>query len=295
MSTNVPLYGGSTPPAGPRRTETDAVIEAATSAAEANDLDPYVSGHLVDGMLIVDLPHTRAVHVQDLEQYLEVPRAKTGHVAVTSPHALVVYVKAHAVEGTSLWANRDAGRVVAVIDDHIPGDTSDPGWGRHRATLTLRHTPEWDHWTRLDGQFKDQATFAEHLEDGVTAIVEPDAASVLEAARTLHVQREAEFHSADRPHSGEIRFTFHEHDTAKAGKSLQLELPENVVLQLAPWEGSTPVLLGARLRYRLAAGHLMLGYRLVRPHEALTAAWETLLGEVSDETSLYVYASAPRS
>src|SRR5262249_45120728 len=135
---------------------------------------------------------------------------------------------------------------------------------------------------------------AEFLEDGVSSIVSPAAADVLEACRTLHVQRGVTFRSADRPQSGEIRFNYVEEDTVKAGRSGDVELPEIVTLEIAPWEGCEPARLTARLRYRLANGALLLGYRLTRPHEVLRAAWDTVVMVANKETGLYVYAGIPR-
>jgi uncharacterized protein YfdQ (DUF2303 family) len=281
-----------TSPTPRARTEADAVAEVATRAAAVRVID--VPG-LVDGLLVADVGPGRAIEVRDLETHLERPRAKRGKVVVTSPAALVEYVNAHGEEGTTLWADRDAGRIVAVLDDHAgQGIAGAPGWGLHRATLQLRKTPDWLHWTSKDGQLLTQAAFADWLEDGLPAITAPPAAELLEACRTLHVQREVTFSSADRPTTGEIRFVYQETDTAKAGKAGELELPEQITLLLAPWDGCEPRPLTARLRYRLVNGGLTLGYRLVRPHEVLREAWDDVVTRINDATELYVYAGTPR-
>ncbi|MCP5157727.1 MAG: DUF2303 family protein [Ectothiorhodospiraceae bacterium] len=39
---------------------------------------------------------------------------------------------------TTLWADRDHGRAIAVLNDHEASPDGEAGWGDHRATLTLR-------------------------------------------------------------------------------------------------------------------------------------------------------------
>jgi uncharacterized protein YfdQ (DUF2303 family) len=277
----------------PSRTEADAVAQVAAQAAQIRVLEV---AELADGVLVADVGPGRQLQVTDLEKHLDRPRSKRGSIAVTTPGALIEYVNNHRVDGTTMWAVRDLGRVVAVLDDHEPTVEGDkPGWGQHRATLQLRPTPEWQHWTRYDGKYLGQADFAEWLEDGITAVTAPPAADLLEACRTLSVQREVEFSSADRPTTGEIRFIYQESDTAKAGRRGQLELPEQINLLLAPWEDCEPRELTAQLRYRLADGHLKLSYKLIRPEELVRAAWEEVTFRINEATGVYVYAGTPRS
>lgn len=277
--------------------ETAAVVaDLAHRAEQVHRLDVP---DLPPGILVLDRPTGvgtgRRVEVLDLEAYLGEPRFRSGSTVLREPDSFVRHVLDQRGEATTLWADPDAGRVEAVLDDHGGPEVHwQPGWGRHRATLQLQPTPEWLHWKKLDGKLVGQAQFAEHVEDGITVVAAPPAAELLEACRTLSVKREVSFSSADRPHSGEIRFSYTETDTAKAGRGGDIELPETFVLFVAPWRGVDPVEVIGRLSYRLVQGQLQLGYRLVRPDDAVRAGFEQVLLTVRGGTEIEPFIGTPR-
>lgn len=273
----------------PNRTENDAVADLAEQAATRQKIE------IVDGRVFA-LVHRgdQIVHEFDTERYEATPSRKTGHATLTDDDSLVAYVKRHADdETTTLWGDLDRGSIVAVFNDHNAA-TDDGGWGDHRATLKLRETEDWKHWLKNDGQLLSQDAFAEHIEDGVDAIREPAAATMLEIAQSFHAKSGASF-SGGRRLSGEVQFTYEETVTAKAGNKGSLEVPETFVLGLAPFEGNDPYAITARFRYRLVDGRLALGYRLIRPDKIRRAAFDDVAAAVNAATDLPVMAGTPRS
>lgn len=229
--------------------------------------------------------------VLDLESYLPRPKAKAGTVGLYAPASFVAYVNRHGGDGTTLWADVQAARIVAVIDDH---ETEHPGWGQHRATLALRHPPAWSRWMGRSGKLGTQTEFAEHIEDSLPEIVEPDGASMLELAQTFHASGSTAFRSHKRLASGAVEFTYEQTSEARAGERGQMEVPQRFTVALAPFEGLDPFKVEARLRYRIRDGELRIGYVLDRPDEVLRAAFVEIVETVGRETGCEVFMGTPR-
>jgi uncharacterized protein YfdQ (DUF2303 family) len=272
-----------------------AVIAELADEARARDLVTLVDGRRV-GVILAD---GQSLEEIDLDDYAATPARKTGKVTLTDADGFVTYVDRHSLErATTLWGDLDQARIVAVLDDHaahLDVDTEGaPGWGGHRATLQLKATKDWLHWTRGDGKYFAQKDFAEHIEDGVDAIHDPDPATMLEVAQTFHAKSGVNFISSQQL-SGEVEFTFEETVKAKAGQKGTLDVPQRFTLGLAPFEGCDAYKVEARFRFRLVNGELTLGYRLIRPDRALKTAFDDVVQKVAAASGLPVMAGTPRS
>lgn len=260
-------------------------LAAAAAAVEVRDLEVDA----VPDLLAISLPVNRKYVVMDMEAYQRYPRRKVACVDVEDPESFTAYVIAHKTAATTLWAKRQAGTVIAVLDDHEGGVDGPPGWGRHRAMLRMTVTEDWAHWSRLDGKFVEQARFAEHLDDGSAAIADPPAADMIALAQTFSAKRAVTFLSAARLQSGDVGLTYEETTTAKAGQKGLIEIPETLTLRLAPWEGCPEYEVAARFRYRINDGTLSLGYRMVRPDRVLRDAFGAVLAQIRADTELVPY------
>jgi uncharacterized protein YfdQ (DUF2303 family) len=253
-----------------------------------------------DRVAAVVLADGQSLHKIDLDFYAETPARKTGAVKLTDADSFVEYVGRHTeARGTTQWADLDQARIIAVLDDHEKGGAtgegeSFAGWGQHRATLQLQKTKDWQHWTKLDGQYVGQKQFAEHIEDGIDAVHVPTPAEMLEVAQTFHAKSGVNFISSQQL-SGEVEFTFEETVKAKAGQKGTLDVPQRFELALAPFEGTDPYRVDARFRFRLVNGELTLGYRLIRPDRALKSAFDDVVQKVASASGLPVMAGTPRS
>lgn len=230
--------------------------------------------------------------VVDVEQHQYIPRRLRGIVLPHTLASFVEYATRHRDGGTTVWVDQVAFKIVAVLNDHEP----DQGrWGDHRAVLQLLKTPEWEHWTSQDGKYLDQNTFAEHLQDGIMEIVDPDGATLLEVAQTIQGKTKVDWKQATRLDNGEIQLGYHEEIQATAGRSGQLEIPSQLVLAISPFYGERPHTITARLRYRIREGNLTIGYKLDRPHEILTGAVADIARRLRDEHGFAnVYLGTPR-
>lgn len=283
---------------GVARHDTDAIIEAARLGVEPTELDlgkVYTRTNADGSITLIDL--TSAANLQALDALAKrdgkQPARKTGTVALTEHASLSQYVTEHGEElATELWADRDRGRIVAVLNGHIRSDDG-AGWADHRAVLTLRHTAAWKAWTGASGTMVGQEDFAEFLEAHRVDIRVPDAATLLEVVTTLSQNTSVAFKSAIRLTDGQTQLRYEETTDTRAGQAGDLKVPSEIVLGIAPYEGMDPFRLTARLQTRVRDGRLTIGVVLDQVDDVLRSAFEQVVAEVATATDLAVLHGTP--
>lgn len=279
------------PTEGPRH-DTDSIIEAARLGTELTPLnlgDLYAAPQADGSVRVIDLgtdEHLRRVGAA--------PARKVGHAQLTDTHSFGLYVNDHQEQGkTTLWGDRRQGRILAVFNGHQVSGDGTPGWGDHRATLSLQKTPEWEAWNKASGQLVGQEQFANFLEDHQLEVVDPDGATLLEVVTSIEATKGAAMKSAIRLDSGQVQVSYEETIEATAGKAGKLTIPTKVTLALTPFECGEPYKVEARFRYRLNNGALSLGVILDRPDDVLRAAFTDVVAKVEDDTSCTVLYGTP--
>lgn len=202
-------------------------------------------------------------------QYVrELPRRRTGLVALGDAASFCRYVTAFKLTETLVFADPDTNVLTAIFDYHEAGPSGAPRWGGHRATLTLRHTTAWTNWTQTDGKKVSQLEFAEFIENNLMDIADPDGATILQISRSLEATKTVGFASGLRLSSGETQLTYTEKIDATSGvDTKRMTIPERFVIGVVPFDGGTEKYrVEARLRYRIGGGGaLTLGVDLLRP------------------------------
>ena len=165
-----------------------------------------------------------------------------------------------------VWADLDARKVTAILDGQA-------GWRQHRAVLELRHSSEWADWAKIDNQLLEQTVFAEFVEDHISSIAEPDAGRLIDIAQTLRGHVDTQWKQQKLLANGQTAFVWEERVEAKAGQKGDLAIPNELTLALRPFQGSDPVGVTARFRFRPSAEGIRLGIRLVERERVLEGAF----------------------
>lgn len=262
------------------RTENDALIELARSADAT--VAPFIEAEGLHGVV---LPPDHDHRLVDLERFAAQPRRKRGQIELHTPKAFTAFAQRHhSGEGIDspvvIYADAEQGRFTAVLNDATAGL---PGWGDHRAVLTLKQTEPWKLWASRDGKIEGQVEFAKHIENGLPEIIDPPAADMLELAQHFNASTRVNFKQAHRLRDGRKALEYEETIEAKAGERGTISIPDVFHLALVPYEGSAVVEVIARLRYRIDSGSLRIGYELVRPKEVQRAAFDAAVDEVAAE------------
>lgn len=277
-------------------TEAEVVAQLTREGAQPVPLDPAASP-----LLGIMEPAGAAFRTIDLSRYRDRPERRTGHVSMSTGTSLARYVIAHRDgAGVSVYADESRFEIAAVLNGHTANSTADdavagvPGWGDHRAVLAVRMTPAWTRWARRDGKLGGQVEFAEHIEDGAGELRTPDAATMLEIAQTLHVNRRVAYTSGVSLTDGARQFEFEETSTSTAGRKGSVQVPATFTIEVAPFEGGPAYEVLCRLRYRIAdGGTLTIGYKIDRPEDLLRTAFDRIVGDVEEMTGITSYRGQP--
>ena len=270
-------------------TEADSIIDV-TTRAQAGELRPV---H-VDERYSLLVPDGYTHEVIDLSHQKDRPDRKAGVYHLKTVADFEAYAARQDLgDATTVWVNPDTSRIVAVFDDHVGGDGK-TGWGEHRATLDLKASPAWEHWTTMNNRMMGQEAFAEFIEDGEPEIVHPTAAALFDIVSTMQGHTNAEWKQAIRLQDGSVQFTYNEEATATAGGNGELEIPARFELGISPYLGEDPYRLTARLRYRIKSGELTIGYKLDRPEDVLRDAITMIAERLRSTFAGRVFLGVPR-
>lgn len=265
---------------------TQAIIDVAQAAAVPQALDPG-KVHVI----ALGRGEFRQIDLTGPEHTGKPPR-KSGTTTVRDVDSFLAYFDKHGNDDSEVYADVERRTITAVLDAHTAEDAR---WGGHRLQLSLRETMAWRAWTSMDGQLVPQGQFAEFIEDNLVDLVEPDSATMLELAQSFEATTSAEFQSSQRLDSGQRTFTYAEEVQAKAGHKGEITIPATLVLALAPFEGTERYKVTARFKYRLdrQKGELRLGFKIERPEDILTAAFNDIRTLIDSDVPMAVLNGAP--
>lgn len=261
---------------------TDLSTEAQAAAALgrlSTKVEPYDLAESTS-LVVVRVRTDERVDVVDMETHLAQPRRPRGSVVLHDHQDFALYTNRLGEADTTVWADAERSSITAVLNDHANSVDGAAGWRDHRVSLQLRADDDWLLWRERDGKLMTQVAFAEFIESMVHTIARPTAADMLEISRTFQASRNVDFKSGVRLDSGDMELRYEETTTAAAGRKGNMEIPPEVDLLLAPYLGTEPGIVTARLRYRIENGKLQLGYLLARPDLVQRDAFLAVLAEV---------------
>lgn len=221
-----------------------------------------------------------------------VPGRVVQSVTIETALSLVDYAGAFASDGSRLFANIDADRIVAILDYHKVNESEEDGgkaeadFGEHRATLQLVRSMEWKAWTGADGKLVPQLEFVNFLEENREDIVSPVAADLLEVVRDLQTLRKVDFRSVVREGSENYKIEY-ANDENVATRTQSLTLPTEFLLTMPVYFGSASVSIYAMLRWKISDDNkLLLGFKLKRAERIRQAEFQRIVTEIGEASGL---------
>lgn len=233
--------------------------------------------------------------VADVERHLPTPARKRGSVTLLDETSFCAYVRRHAEKtSTVIYANTGGPALVAVLDDHKmdADEVSGSRWREHRATYPCPLSREWKTWAGSHGKRVPQGDFAEFIEDSLLDICAPDHATMLEVSRSLVARKSVNFESKVSLENGSHHFVYTEDVQSRAGKG-QLEVPAEFAIRIPVFKSGPLYQIGARLRYRIDDGKLLMWYDLVRHLDLLDTVFTDLAERVRVDTGVPVLTGTP--
>ena len=217
------------------------------------------------------------------------PIAKQGEASFFDAYGFIDYVNIHGKKhATEIFADLDSLTVKAVLNGH--DRIADlPGYGNHRASLSLKETDEWQAWKKADHQWMTQENFAHFLDENKQDVFEPASADLLEAVQNLTVHTSAVFQSKVKVSQGFATFNY----TEEQGPAQNMTIPETLRLLIKPFHGAETQTIEASIRWKFQndKDKKALHFRILlnRPANVAREQFERVCNEIQNETGLPVY------
>ncbi len=273
--------------------ETNKIESALEAGKNIGELRANGKVHQVETNGLPFLLLAEGVKFEPVEKHLLAPLQVRSAVRLDDPLSFVGYVNRYKNRDSVVFADLVARKFEAVIDYHqAPATEAEVGatgggadvkarWGRHRATLGCDTTEDWKAWIAHSGKPMTQVDFARFIEDHIPNIASPSGTDLLLMATTLEAKKDVQFRQSTRLANGEHQLRFEETITGTAGsQNGQIQIPNEFVLGLEPFQGVGFKRVDARFRYRIAEGKFSLWFELVRAQDVLEKAFTDVVAQI---------------
>ena len=226
--------------------------------------------------------------VKELENFGAVPDLLDANVTLSDADSFIRYVNDFKDGGSRIFAlfGDKGGKFRAVLDYHE--DPKDPRWCQHVAEYTCPTTPEWDDWMNNNAKLLTQDQFSEFVEKQRLVFRTPDAATMLEIARTLEATKTGTFRSEINPANGNRTLHWKDETEVRAGGG-KMEIPTEITVALQPFRRGSQYTLAARLLHRIRDGKAHFAYELVRAHETVETALKEISAQIVEKCGIVPY------
>lgn len=236
-----------------------------------------------DDSLIV-VPDGCTIH--DVESYLVQPRRIKKDTVFISLESFIRYVNTFKTPGSYIHVDRN-GNAKCVLDGaHRLATGLVPAWEDHKARYSMKYSVQWNVWYQSNRRNMSQREFASFIENNQPDFLSPAGAHMLDIARTLDAEQNANFKSAIRMENNDVNLSFERTTTVKAGQSGDLPIPVLFTIQVPILEGEEPRQIEIRLRIDLDDGKLKFSYEIMRLQQMLDGVVRSIYATIANATQI---------
>lgn len=245
---------------------------------------------------VVTIPEgSKVVELNREDHKLDVPRFKTAAPKFNAPDAFNSYVTDFKNPETRIFYTMD-GKFTAVIDYH---DREKARHADHTAELELIRSPEWEAWTKQDGNGLSQRAFAEFLEENAADIIEvhpdpnnvsvyPTPETMMSVAAGIDATVGGQFKSSQDLNNGSRQLII-DHQVDGVIKNTNVVVPKRFLIALRPFMGSNRFPIECVLRFTPSGEGMTFKFKMLRRHQVNEDA-VTAIGEAVNVGTLIVPA-----
>lgn len=232
--------------------------------------------------------------VQTFDQTLERPLRLKQITGLNTAKDFIAYVSRFADLNSMVFVDVLGGKIQAVLDFHEakPVETYNSNalqrHCEHIANFRVNHTPEFLKIKENSGKKMTQMDFALFLEDVMPYVNQPAAAELYEIVNTLQAKTDIDFKSGTRTDNGQVSLTYNENIQASAGRSGNLNIPEQIVFGIQVHRGGEHYALPARFRYRIKEGNIIFWYDLDQLEKAIEKSMEDTVTYIRDGKNVVI-------
>lgn len=232
------------------------------------------------------------INIEQVEKYLPKPFRKKGTFKMGDADSFIRFFN----EGKN-----EQSRIFAQVDDtggifrgvlNFQGD--EPSFNDHVVTFQLEQTLEWKRWMTQNKARMSQVEFATFLEENTALFVEPKGADLLELIQTLDGKSNVSVSQAIKLQNGQLKVNYDEEVELKGASTTQagtMTLPTILNVGIAPFQGTKPYAIKARLRYRIESRKITFWYETIDAHSVVREVCKQVVDLIVEKTGQTPFAT----
>ena len=221
--------------------------------------------------------------LHDLERLLDRPTRQRGRLKTTTPMSFVAACEDGDDAEARIFIDERAGSFTGVLNY---GRTKAPSWSDYVVSYQPAYSLEFEDWLRV-GQGKEmaQAELVRFLEDHFQDIASMSGGEVLALVRDFRVSMNGSFSSATNLANGSIEFAYAMDNRGKGS----IEVPEMLTIRVPVFDGTEPIDVPIRFRYRLNEARLAFQLELAGFPRIRIAEFRKIRALISEHLSGYQF------
>ncbi len=220
------------------------------------------------------------------EQWLDRPLRKKGIYNMATADSFARYFNEHKDDDSRIFAT--IGDDGATFFGKLNFHGKLPAFGDHECRFTLKKTREWQEFITSNCVDMTQDEFASFLEEHADLFVDPSGADLLELVSSLEGTANVYFRSALKLQNRTVKLSWQEETGVKGG---DVTIPSMLTLGIAPFEGTAPYRVQARLKYKIEERKLSMWYEGVNLHLIVRQVCADVLQNITKQTGVEPFLS----
>lgn len=278
-------------------TNAQAIIDV-TKEAAASVEDMEIGDVTIPVLVTHDSANVLTDVLKHADERADKPRRRKGTANMQAIDSLCAHVNRFKSVASTIFANAAKREIVAVLNYHPAGPTSDPAWGDHRAVYPCPLSPEWQAWGGGGEKAMSQDAFAQFLDEHDADMAcgaadskgrpYPSPADLMTLALSLETYSGSKCKRTRDPVRGSVSVEYQEESGVKG-----VQIPPAFAIKIPVFVDSAPSVLEVRLRVEVADGKPTFRYGIHDGVKVLRAAFDALCDHVEAETELLVLVGTP--
>ena len=234
-------------------------IDAIQALANAEQINKIIAE---TDLFTLALPN--GYHMEDMEKFGNQPYRFRGHYITHLIDEFTAYLNANATENTGIFVDSAKSTAHAIID---MGNNDNPFWGAHKASITLKPTPEFAALSANKDKAFDQLAFTDWVEDWPESFAFLDGSedgSFMSLPTTIAAIRKLTLKQASDKtlEAGDFNAAISEFDQMEVNAN-GAPLPKGFIFTCTPYEGLSEIRFECRLRAMTEGKTVQLKYRIL--------------------------------
>ena len=292
----------------PEPTIPTAMVAAQVSPAEAFEagLKSQIPSEIFPGIIVhhkdLVVANKTAEHLAESKQSQPGPINPAGTFTLLTPESFALAVVNNMDERSKVFADSENGLISCVFDfltdggaSYVAGvdssalatgirnlDTRSRGWGQLRAEIKFVESRKLKEW-RQCLEWKNQADFANFLEDHLEDVLDPTGQDLLSIATDLEASSQGSFKGKVNLQNGSTKLCYQD------DVETTVEVPRLLTLGIPLFEHGDKYKLGARLRFVIAGGSVKFKLLFTNLQDAKDQEFERIVQEIEEKASVSIY------